>query len=91
LGARCRDCGYRQIVSLLSVGYADNGNITTKSDAGSFDFTTGRAGCSYPVLPAQPQTVRQAGSTVYCYDASGNMLSRREHDQLVLLQSAKPD
>ncbi len=63
-------------VSNLSVGYADNGNITSKSDAGSFDYTTAQAGCSYTGLPAQPHAVRKAGSTVYCYDKNGNMTSR---------------
>ncbi len=63
-------------VSDLTVGYADNGNITSKSDAGSFDYTTQQAGCSYSGLPAQPHAVRKAGSIVYCYDKNGNMVAR---------------
>jgi RHS repeat-associated protein len=63
-------------VANLSVGYAANGNITSKSDAGSFDYTTQQAGCSYTGLTAQPHAVRKAGSTVFCYDKNGNMISR---------------
>jgi RHS repeat-associated protein len=63
-------------VANLTVGYADNGNITNKSNAGSFDYTTQQAGCSYTGLPAQPHAVRKAGSSVYCYDKNGNMVSR---------------
>jgi hypothetical protein len=63
-------------VSNLSVGYGANGNITSKSDAGSYDYTAQQAGCSYTGLPAQPHAVRKVGSVVYCYDKNGNMTSR---------------
>ena len=63
-------------VANLSVGYSAQGNITSKSDAGSFDYATAQSGCSYTGLPAQPHAVRKAGTTVYCYDANGNMVSR---------------
>ncbi len=63
-------------VQNLSVDYNAAGNITSKSDVGSYDYTTAQAGCSYTGLPAQPHAVRKAGSAVYCYDKNGNMTSR---------------
>jgi RHS repeat-associated protein len=60
----------------LNVDYSANGNITTKSDAGTFDYTTPQAGCDYTGLTAQPHAVRKVGTTVYCYDKNGNMTSR---------------
>jgi YD repeat-containing protein len=68
--------GTLNTVANLSVGYSANGNITTKSDAGAFDYTTAQAGCNYTGLPAQPHAVRKVGTTVYCYDQNGNMTSR---------------
>ena len=60
----------------LSVNYDAAGNITSKSDVGGYNYTTNQAGCSYTGLPAQPHAVRKAGTTVYCYDKNGNMISR---------------
>ncbi|MGE0467631.1 MAG: RHS repeat-associated core domain-containing protein [Steroidobacteraceae bacterium] len=61
--------------SNLSVAYNAAGNITSKSDAGSYDYTTAQAGCSY-YAHSQPHAVRKVGSAVYCYDANGNVASR---------------
>jgi len=63
-------------VQNLSVLYDAAGNITTKSDVGSYNYTTNQPGCSYTGLPAQPHAVRNAGGAVYCYDKNGNMTSR---------------
>jgi len=63
-------------VQNLSVIYDAAGNITTKSDVGSYNYTTNQAGCSYTGLPAQPHAVRNAGGAVYCYDKNGNMTAR---------------
>jgi RHS repeat-associated protein len=63
-------------VNTLTVGYSAGGNIGSKSDVGSYDYTTQQAGCSYTGLPAQPHAVRNAGGTVFCYDTNGNMTSR---------------
>jgi len=60
----------------LSIDYDAAGNITSKSDAGSYDYVTNQAGCSYTGLPAQPHAVRNAGGVVYCYDKNGNMIKR---------------
>lgn len=60
----------------LSVLYNAAGNITSKSDVGSYNYTTNQFGCSYTGLPAQPHAVRNAGGAVYCYDKNGNMTSR---------------
>ncbi|MGH8242953.1 MAG: RHS repeat-associated core domain-containing protein [Steroidobacteraceae bacterium] len=60
----------------LSIDYDAAGNITSKSDVGSYDYVTNQAGCSYTGLPAQPHAVRNAGGVVYCYDKNGNMTKR---------------
>lgn len=52
------------------------GNMTYKSDAGTFDYTTAQAGCSY-YAHVQPHAVRNVAGNVYCYDANGNMTSRQ--------------
>jgi RHS repeat-associated protein len=59
----------------LSVGYDSIGNISNKSDIGTYNYTQ-QVGCNYTGLSAQPHAVRQAGGTLYCYDADGNMTSR---------------
>jgi RHS repeat-associated protein len=61
----------------LSVGYDEAGNITSKSDVGSYDYTTAQASCTYTGLTAQPHAVRKAGTSVYCYDKNGNVTSRQ--------------
>lgn len=58
----------------LGVSYDTNGNILSKSDVGSYDYTTAQPGCSYTGLTAQPHAVRNAGGSAYCYDANGNMV-----------------
>jgi YD repeat-containing protein len=58
-----------------SVAYALNGNITSRSDAGNFNYDITQPGCTY-YSHAQPHAVRKAGTTVYCYDANGNMTKR---------------
>jgi RHS repeat-associated protein len=59
----------------LDVAYDATGNITTKSDVGAYNYTTPQSGCSY-YANTQKHAVRLAGSTVYCYDANGNMVRR---------------
>jgi len=63
-------------VQNLSVSYNADGNITSKSDVGAYDYTTNQGSCSYAGLPTQPHAVRDAGGAVYCYDKNGNMTSR---------------
>lgn len=64
--------------TLSTVAYDDIGNITSKSGVGSYVYSGSQAGCSYSGLTAQPHAVRKAGaSDVYCYDANGNMVSRK--------------
>lgn len=60
----------------LDPTYDATGNITAKSDIGSYDYVTAQAACNYTGLTAQPHAVRKAGSSVYCYDKNGNMTSR---------------
>jgi RHS repeat-associated protein len=68
----------------LSVGYDAIGNISTKSDVANasggtnhtYDYSSAQSTCSYTGLTSQPHAVRNAGGTVYCYDANGNMVSR---------------
>jgi RHS repeat-associated protein len=59
----------------LNVDYAANGNITNKTAVGTYDYTTPQAGCTY-YANGQLHAVRKAGSTIYCYDANGNMVRR---------------
>ena len=59
----------------LSVGYDAAGNLTSKSDLGSYDYVTAQAGCTYHAH-AQPHAVRRVGAMVMCYDANGNMSAR---------------
>lgn len=61
----------------LSVGYDETGNITSKSDVGSFDYATAQGACNYTGLTSQPHAVRNAGGAVYCYDKNGNVTSRQ--------------
>jgi RHS repeat-associated protein len=51
------------------------GNVASKSDVGTYDYSTPQAGCTYYTNP-QPHAVRKVGTTIYCYDANGNMVSR---------------
>ena len=60
----------------LTVGYDEAGNITSKSDVGTYDYSTAQSGCTYQSY-AQPHAVRKAGTAVYCYDANGNATSRQ--------------
>jgi RHS repeat-associated protein len=59
----------------LTVSYDAAGNITSKSDVGSYDYTTNQSGCTY-YTNTQPHAVRNVGGSVYCYDSDGNMTSR---------------
>ncbi len=52
-------------------GYAANGNITSRSDVGSYTYPT--AG------QARPHAATAAGANTYSYDANGNMLTRTEN------------
>lgn len=50
------------------------GNIQSK---GGLTYTyTRQAGCTYNFPHLQPRAVHKIGSTVYCYDANGNMIKR---------------
>ena len=49
----------------LSLTYAANGNITYKSDVGSYTYGAGNAG---------PHAVTQAGNRTFTYDANGNLI-----------------
>ena len=60
----------------LTVGYDEAGNITSKSDVGTYDYSTAQAGCTYQSY-LQPHAVRKAGTAVYCYDANGNATKRQ--------------
>ncbi len=62
-------------VSSLTVGYDAIGNITSKTGVGSYSYTGAQTGCSY-YTHTQPHAVRNAGGTIYCYDANGNMTKR---------------
>ena len=59
----------------LTMGYNDIGNITSKSDVGTYTYTGAQAGCTY-YAHSQPSAVRKVGTSVYCYDANGNMVTR---------------
>jgi RHS repeat-associated protein len=59
----------------LDLTYDALGNITNKSDVGAYDYTTAQSGCSY-YANNQRHAVRNAGGTVFCYDANGNMTRR---------------
>jgi RHS repeat-associated protein len=50
------------------------GNITAKGGQ-NYLYTGSQSGCSY-YTHTQPRAVRKIGSTVYCYDANGNMVKR---------------
>lgn len=63
------------LVANLQLDYSSDGNITSKSDIGSYDYVTAQTGCSY-YSHAQPHAVRKAGSKIYCYDQNGNMTQR---------------
>lgn len=52
------------------------GNITWKLGVGSFAYSGVQSGCTYGHAHVQPRAVRNAGGTVYCYDANGNMTKR---------------
>jgi len=54
------------------------GNIQTK---GGLTYTyTRQTGCTYNFPHLQPRAVHKIGSTVYCYDANGNMIKRGGSD-----------
>ncbi|HVY24339.1 MAG TPA: RHS repeat-associated core domain-containing protein [Steroidobacteraceae bacterium] len=55
----------------ISATYDLLGNITSRSDVGSYNYTTAQSGCTYYSNP-QLYAVRKAGNTVYCYDKNGN-------------------
>ena len=56
--------------------YQPNGNLDTNTTAtGSYNYTVPQGACSY-YPHSQPHAVRSIGSTVYCYDPNGNMVSR---------------
>ena len=55
-------------VTNLSLSYADNGNITSRSDVGS--------GASWTYDSTRKHAVVAAGGVSYGYDANGNMTSR---------------
>lgn len=57
----------------LQMAYDAMGNITSRSDVGSYDYTTPQSGCAY-YANSQRHAVRKAGSVSYCYDANGNMI-----------------
>jgi RHS repeat-associated protein len=59
----------------LDLAYDLTGNITTKSDVGAYDYSTPQSGCTN-YANNQKHAVRNAGGTVYCYDANGNMVRR---------------
>jgi RHS repeat-associated protein len=65
----------RNGVTTQTMAYSDIGNITSKSDVGSYLYSGAQAGCSYYSY-SQPHAVRKVGTNVYCYDANGNMVSR---------------
>jgi RHS repeat-associated protein len=76
------DYSQRNGVTNLDLAYDAIGNLTSKTSAtetaehiGTYDYTTAQAGCSY-YGHSQRHAVRKAGSTVYCYDANGNVTSR---------------
>jgi len=60
----------------LHMVYDDIGNIESKSDVGSYNYTTAQTGCVNNFTHTQPHAVRNAGGSSYCYDANGNMKSR---------------
>ena len=59
----------------FTASYSPIGNITAK-DGASYVYTGAQTGCTYNFPQAQPHAVRAIGSSVYCYDANGNMTSR---------------
>jgi RHS repeat-associated protein len=63
-------------VTNFDPAYDAIGNITSKSDVGSYDYTTAQGACSYAGLTSQPHAVRNAGGVSYCYDRNGNMTRR---------------
>jgi RHS repeat-associated protein len=76
------DTSQRNGVTNLDLAYDAIGNVTSKTSAtetaehiGTYNYTTAQAGCSY-YSHSQRHAVRKAGSTVYCYDANGNLTSR---------------
>jgi RHS repeat-associated protein len=58
----------------LDVSYNAIGNILSKGGQ-NYVYTGAQAGCTY-YSHTQPRAVRKIGSTVYCYDANGNMVKR---------------
>lgn len=59
----------------LDVEYSLGGNIDSKSDVGSYNYTTAQTGCSY-YSHSQPHAVRKADEMIFCYDENGNMTKR---------------
>ena len=60
----------------VDYSYQANGNLETNTAlGGTYNYSTAQAGCSN-YAHAQPHAVRSIGSTIYCYDANGNMISR---------------
>jgi len=57
-------------VANLSLTYAANGNIQTKSDVGTYSYPTQGTGS------VRPHAVTAAGSSSFAYDSNGNMTSR---------------
>jgi RHS repeat-associated protein len=57
-------------VNNLTVSYAANGNISSKSDVGSYTYPTQGVGS------VRPHAVSTASTNAYGYDANGNMTSR---------------
>jgi RHS repeat-associated protein len=60
----------------VTLSYDDIGNILSKSGPGAYVYSGAQTGCNYSGLTAQPHAVRKVGSSVYCSDANGNMVSR---------------
>ncbi|MEO8018728.1 MAG: FG-GAP-like repeat-containing protein [Pseudomonadota bacterium] len=67
----------RNGVTTTTMAYdtAGIGNVVSKSDAGAYDYSTPQSGCTY-YSNSQPHAVRKVGTSIYCYDANGNMVSR---------------
>jgi len=66
--------------------YDAAGNITSKSGV-AYRLHARADGCTY-YSNTQPHAVRKVGTAVYCYDANGNMVQRREARFPGLLQPA---
>src|SRR5205823_6622051 len=61
--------------STVSVGYDALGNISSKSDVGTYTYAQRASGCAQAAGKHAVTTIAGEKNATYCYDLNGNMVS----------------